>query len=198
MPRRCLECDHIYAALRTCPKCGSERQLYLPAVEPGPDPIFLNAWLGLAHPLMMTGVTLGQPGIGLGTAFFAEGLCAALILVGTEKAQRGMAPVWAIAGFVQLTYALLTDQSLAMGLGAAVSFLACFHALPWQNIASGIALIVGWVTTCSMVIGILLFALQKPLPGWWTGEHPPLISAGKIAVEKLATPQHDLPANDWR
>lgn len=192
MPRRCLDCDHIYAALRTCPQCGSSKQLYLDSGPQGPEPIVINAWLAVGNALMVTGATLANPGLGIGSALFAQGFCAVLILVGTERAQRAMAPLWVVSAFCYVAYAVLTDQDVFVWLAFAAAIGGFLHALPWQSVANGIGLIVGWTLSVALVVGLLAHALGMPPPGWWHGKHPDFLSAGKKAAEVMSAPQ-DLP-----
>lgn len=190
MPRRCLDCDAIYAALRQCPKCGSARQLYLPPPEANaPEPSSINAWFALAHALIVTGLTHGRPGIGLGTGLFALGLCAVLVLLGTEKAQRGLAGVWALCGFTQIVYLVTTDQATVSGIGLAIAICGFLHALPWYIPFAGAAIVVSGALNLALVFGIVLNALNLPPPGWWHGKHPPLLTAGKVAAKELTAPR---------
>lgn len=194
MPRRCLDCDTIYAALRQCPKCGSTRQLYLPPPEAdAPEPVAINAWLALAHVLIVTGLTHGQPGIGLGTALFALGLCASLVLIGTEKAQRGLSAVWALCGFTQIVYLVTTDQATANAIGLVIAIVGFLHALPWHLPLAGGMMLVGFALNLALVFGIILHGIGLPPPGWWHGQHPPLLTAGKVAAKELTKPPRVLP-----
>ncbi len=189
MPRRCLDCDHIYAAMRTCPKCGSKHQLYLPPAEThGPDPIIINAWLALAHTLILTGVTHGRAGSTLGTSCFALGVCAILVLVGTERAQKGLTFCWAGMIFVYLFYLALTDQTAVAGIGLVVSVLGLLHALPWNLPWEAATVTIGFALNFTLVIGIVLSAIGLEPPGWWHGAHPPLLQFSKVAANQLTRP----------
>lgn len=193
MPRRCLDCDHIYAALRSCPRCGSTKQLYLDVTSDEKDPIFHNAWLALGNAVMMTGATLGKPGLGLGSALFAQAFCAVLILLGTERAQRAMAPLWFLTGFIEISYACVTDQTAFAMLAAVASACGFIHALPWQSLVSTGGLVLSWTASVCLVVGLVFHAFGAPPPGWWQGQHPEVLKAGKTAAKVLTAPPGALP-----
>ena len=174
MRRRCLDCDSVRDGGPACPACGSPRAVLLAAPDGNSTWGVPSLLLG-AHAWLGAFATAGQPGLLLGNAWFAEGLCAALLAVGVERLPRITRLVVAASALIHLLYLVLTPQRLIAGLSvtlllALVVLLQEDRTKPSVRAARALALALIAIFAAGTIAG----AWGHPPPGWWHGEHPAL------------------------
>ena len=174
MRRRCLDCHTLRDGGPACLACGSRAEILLGSEHEEPSWSAPAALLG-AHALLCTAATNGHPGFLLGNMWFAEGLCAALLAVGVDRAARAARLVVAAAVLIHLAYLVFTTQTAFAGLG--VGILLASVALLQEDrtrVSVRAARMLACVLTGLLSAGVLAALYHRTPPGWWQGEHPTL------------------------
>lgn len=173
--RRCLECDHVYSDPGACPLCGSAKTLVLDERQAEDSAEHQAAGLlFLAHGLLMTAITVQQPGFALGSLMAGCGVSSLLLFAGVEQAPRIIRSLAALLLILQVLLACATGQGLLFGPGAVMTLCALLLLHP-DPTASWLPAMrwTGW--GCALLLAILAIVHLRvhPVPGWWQGRQLP-------------------------